>query len=255
MNPIALSQGQLAAFARDGYVVVPDVVPEALLVAVDAEIDRRIATEPPPSDARGPHFYFDPADQLPAADAALRESGALGLADSLVAPHHLRHADGYGIIQIALNIPPFMHWPGSPHLDGYHGDDQPRPFTMLAAIFLTDEVEPNRGNVWVWPGSHIDHGRLFRERGVEALLGPAGGHTGLVQPPFPLQAPRPVLAQRGDLLLAHYLLGHNTGGNAADHIRRTLYFRLGCEHTAAQWQEVMLDPFLEYPRLRSLADA
>jgi hypothetical protein len=252
--PTVLTHEQLTTFARDGYVVVPGVIPEPLLGAADAEIDRRVAADPPPADARGPHFVFEPAERLPAADAALRESGALALADTLVAPLHLRHAVGYGIIQIALNIPPFIHWPGSPHLDGYRGDEQPRPFTLLAAIFLTDEAEPNHGNLWVWPGSHLAHARLFRERGVDALLGPAGGHTGLVQPPFPLGAPRPVLARRGDLLLAHYLLGHNTGGNASEQVRRTLYYRLSGERTADRWQEVMLDPFAEYASLRALVE-
>ena len=94
-------------------------------------------------------LLLPPAHRLPAADAALRDSGALGLADELVAPHHLDHALDH--IQVALNIPPYPHRPGAPHIDGHRPDEKIGSFTMLAAIFLTDESTPDRGNLWVWP--------------------------------------------------------------------------------------------------------
>src|SRR5690606_7237260 len=116
-----------------------------------------------PEGTVGPHFHFRPPEQLPAADAALRDSPALGLADELVAPNRLHHALEH--IQVALNIPPHPHRPGAPHIDGHRPNEPVGSFTMLAAIFLSDESTPDRGNLWVWPGSHRGHSQLFGEAG------------------------------------------------------------------------------------------
>lgn len=232
----------------DGYLVVPGVVPEELLVGVDREIDTLIASDPPPSGTVGKHFWFLRPERLPSADAALRRSGALDIAHELVAPHALDH--GLGHIQVALNIPPFVHRPGGPHIDGHGpGQDPPCSFTMLAGIYLVDELQPHAGNLWVWPGSHLDHQRLFRDRGTRVLMS-VGGHALTLDPPPALAEPVPLMARRGDLLLAHFLLGHNTGGNTAERVRRIVYYRLSCEGHKDRWEETFLDPFTEYEPVR-----
>jgi hypothetical protein len=137
-----LRAAQPVRFANDGYLVVPGAVPDHLLRAADAEIDLLVRREPPPENNVGPHFYFLAPAQLPAADAALRRSGALALAEQLVAPNSLDHA--FDHIQVALSIPPYPHRPGGPHLDGHRPEqDRPGSFTMLAAIFLVDESAPD----------------------------------------------------------------------------------------------------------------
>src|SRR4029077_20578702 len=146
----------------------------------DAEVDQLRAERPPPPSTRGPHFYFLPPARLPAANAALRESGALATAEELVAPNHLDHA--FDHIQVALNIPPYPHVPGAPHIDGHRPGEPLGSFTMLAAVFLGDETAPGAGNLWVWPGSHFGHEALFRERGVEALK-QVSGHACVLDPP------------------------------------------------------------------------
>lgn len=245
-----LTDAQRATFASDGYVLVPGAVDEGLLRAADAEVDELVARSPPPPATVGAHFHFLPPERLPAADAALRRSGALGLADELVAPHRLGHALDH--IQVALNIPPNRHRPGAPHIDGHRPGDEIRSFTMLAAIFLTDESTPDRGNLWVWPGSHRGHQELFRERGVDVLRG-VSGHAAMLDPPVWFGPGEPLLAHRGDLLLAHFLLGHNSGGNTSADTRRILYYRLAVEGHAARWADTFLDPFAEYPSLRETA--
>jgi ectoine hydroxylase-related dioxygenase (phytanoyl-CoA dioxygenase family) len=120
---------------------------------------------------------------------------------------------------------------------------------MLAAIFLTDETRPDCGNLWVWPGSHLGHEALFRTRGVEALR-PVSGHACFLDPPVMFGEGRPLLAARGDLLLAHYLLGHNIGGNTTDRTRRILYYRLATTDHRDHWADTFLDAFAEYPSLR-----
>jgi hypothetical protein len=245
-----LSEEQRRRFATDGYVLVPGVVDESLLRAADAEVDALVTATPAAAGTVGPSFHFVAPARLPAADAALRDSGALALADELVAPHHLDHALDH--IQVALNIPPYPHRPGAPHIDGHRPDEQIGSFTMLAAIFLGDETAPDRGNLWVWPGSHRGHQQLFAERGVDVLQA-VSGHAIMLDPPVWLGPGEPLLAGRGDLLLAHFLLGHNIGGNTSTDTRRILYYRLAADGHAGRWAETFLDPFTEYPSLRAVA--
>jgi len=245
-----LTEEQRRRFATDGYVLVPGVVDEPLLRAADAEVDALVAATPAAAGTVGPSFHFVPPALLPAADAALRDSGALALADELVAPHHLDHALDH--IQVALNIPPYPHRPGAPHIDGHRPEEEIGSFTMLAAIFLGDETAPDRGNLWVWPGSHRGHQQLFAERGVDVLKG-VSGHAIMLDPPVWLGPGEPLLAGRGDLLLAHFLLGHNIGGNTSTDTRRILYYRLAADGHAERWAETFLDPFTEYPSLRTVA--
>src|SRR3546814_8059332 len=125
-----LDDEQLRHFASEGYVVVPGVVDEALLDAADAEVDGLVTEAPAPEGTVGAHFHFVSPDRLPACDAALRDTGALAVAEELVAPHRLDHAHDH--IQVALSIPPHPHRPGAPHIDGHRPDEEVASFTMLA---------------------------------------------------------------------------------------------------------------------------
>jgi hypothetical protein len=116
---------------------------------------------------------------------------------------------------------------------------------MLAGVLLTDQHAAQSGNLWVWPGSHLDHRRLFHERGTRVLQ-QTGGHATLLDPPVRLDRPVEVKGGRGDLLLAHFLLGHNKGGNTCPRQRRTIYFRLAVPGHADRWASTFLDPWTEY---------
>jgi hypothetical protein len=247
-----LSDEQFRQFARDGYVVLRGVIREEFLAAADEEIEAVMAADPPPGDKTGHHFYFMAPESLPASDAALLESGALQWAEELVAPLTLVH--GTGDIQIALSLPPYNHRPGGPDIDGHRPEQaEPRSFTMLAAVYLVDESEEDSGNLWVWPGSHLVHQQLFTERGVGALL-PVSGHPTMLTPPVVYAEPTPVYARRGDLLLAHFLLGHNIGGNLTSEVRRIIYYRLSCRGHGDRWAATFLDVFAEYGPVRSRID-
>jgi hypothetical protein len=239
---------QRRRFADEGYVLLRSVVPEPLLAAVDEEVAAVEAFEPAPPGTVGPHFHFWHPDHLPAARAVLSDGGVLRAAGELVAPLTIDLA--FDHIQVAANIPPYPHRPGGPHIDGHRPEqDEPGSFTMLAAVFLGDESTVDAGNLWVWPGSHLRHQQLFRELGCRALL-PVSGHACLLDPPLTYDPPVPVVAQRGDLLLAHFLLGHNTGGNTTDRIRRILYYRLAAEGHRERWADTFVDAFAEYAPLR-----
>jgi hypothetical protein len=248
-----LAPSDLDRFARDGYLVVPGVVAEPLLAAADEEIDRLLgAVDPDEGDGGpGPNLWFVPRDRLPAAVAVLVHSAALEVALELVAPFGLAHASGH--VQVATTVPPYRHVPAGPHVDG-HGPGQhpPGSFTLLAGVLFTDQRGAQSGNLWVWPGSHLAHARLFAERGT-TVLEETGGHPTLLAPPPELGSPVEVRGGRGDLVLAHYLVGHNKGGNTAAWVRRTLYYRLAVPGHAARWESTFLDPFTEYPALRGAA--
>jgi ectoine hydroxylase-related dioxygenase (phytanoyl-CoA dioxygenase family) len=76
------------------------------------------------------------------------------------------------------------------------------------------------------------------------------GHSTLLDPPPVLREQVPVMARRGDVLLAHFLLGHNTGDNTTDRVRRIAYYRLSCEGHEGRWEETFLDAFTEYAPVR-----
>jgi ectoine hydroxylase-related dioxygenase (phytanoyl-CoA dioxygenase family) len=117
---------------------------------------------------------------------------------------------------------------------------------MLAGVLHTDQTDDRSGNLWVWPGSHLVHQRLFHERGT-TILQTTAGHAGSLDPPPELAKPIPVKGKRGDVVLAHFLLGHNKGGNTAPHQRRTIYYRLAVPGHAERWEATFLDAWTEYP--------
>ncbi len=70
-------------------------------------------------------------------------------------------------------------------------------------------------------------------------------------PPIDLGQPRQVTGRAGDVLLAHYMLGHNIGGNTSDTVREVLYFRLRCAGHRERWREIVQDPLLEFGPIRA----
>lgn len=246
----ALTDDDLLHFARDGYLVLRDVVPEALLDAADAEVDDLVESVAPHHDGAGQDatFWFLPPAELPRCHDLFRASPVRDLASSLVAP--LPIDLGFDHVQVAITVPPWSHRPGGPHLDGFGLDPESvASFTMLAGIPLTDQRSPSSGNLWVWPGSHLVHEALFRERGP-LVLQATYGHSTLLEQPVSLDPPVELLLGRGDLLLSHYLLGHNKGGNTSATVRRTIYFRLQAEGHAERGPATMVDAWTEYGPVR-----
>ncbi|HTE20127.1 MAG TPA: phytanoyl-CoA dioxygenase family protein [Armatimonadota bacterium] len=242
-----LSQHQKQAFGEKGYVVVPGVVPQSLVDAARVEVAAQVARQPPPVGHRGPHLLFVTETLPDALCALLWDSLALGAAEALIQPGKF---DASEHVQISLNIPPFNHRPGGPHIDGLtppERDGRPGTFTLLAGILLTDQTEENMGNLWVWPGSHRAAAAYFRERGPEVLS------TSAPYPPVELPEPCQVLGRAGDVLLAHYMLGHNIGGNMSGLPREAVYFRLRREGHRDRWRDCVRDPLLEFGPVRSAA--
>jgi Phytanoyl-CoA dioxygenase (PhyH) len=239
-----LSDDQLHLFIEKGYLLLPGVVAAGDLEALNAEVDRLIAKAPPPADHVGNHFYWQhPADSPILFDVLDRPRGIVQLARDLVGDDGIDLA--FEQAQVALNIPPFDHRPGRPHIDGYQpGQSVPGTFTLLASLLLNDQLSDNGGNLWVWPGTHKTHAAFFARRGPRGFAEAAG------YPDVELPEPTQIHGRAGDLLLAHYLLGHNIGGNyESDRTRRALYWRLRAPGHEERWAECLADPWAECPRV------
>jgi hypothetical protein len=239
-----LNRGQRDEFAERGFLVLPQVIPPDVVDAASGAIDELIKRGPPGPQVRGPYNYFPEAGQAPALAALLTGSPAFGAAEALTGPGTLERP---WQVQVALNIPPFPHRPGLHHLDGAPAgpDGRPGTFTMLAGVLMSDQRERGAGNLWVWPGTHLPHAEYFREHGPDALLA-AGGY-----PPIAAPEPEQVTGRAGDLLLAHYLLGHNIGGNTSPAVRRAVYFRIKRAGHDSRWRECLQDPWLDYDAIRT----
>lgn len=241
--PTELTQDQIDHFAEHGYVVIPGAVPDALMRTANQRIDEIVAAEPPAPEVRGNHFYFPAIADEPLLGAPLLDSAAFGLAGDLAGPGTLERP---WQVQIALNIPPYPHRPGRPHIDAGNSEPVDGPirgtFTLLAGVLMTDQSDEDSGNLWIWPETHLAHAAYFRERGPQAFC---------AYPDIELPEPIQLTGRAGDLLLAHYLLGHNIGGNVAQATRRALYFRISKQGHTDHRAEFLQDAWLDYDVLRS----
>ena len=229
------------AFARDGYVVLADVVRGQLLDQVTREVGR-LATSTGSAGPRLRSINLVP-DEAPAAFSALRQSGLSEILDSLVSPGHLELVSDDA--QFVVNVPPTMVDPSMPHID-YHvpGAERPNSFTALVAILLSDQQGGEEGNVWVWPGTHHLYAEYLAAYGPCSLLEHGGSISRAVHVTLP--RPTPVCGKAGDVFVAHPLLGHATGPNISDRERKAVYFRLRRTDHLERWEACLTDPLLEY---------
>jgi hypothetical protein len=239
-----LSNQQIRAFADAGYILLSGLVSRDDLDRADAEVARLIAEAPPPAGHVGQHFYWPSPEASPAfVELLQRPGGILEAAGDLIAPGHVQLV--FNQTQVALNIPPYSHRPGRPHIDGHlPGQAVPGTFTLLAGLLLNDQETENGGNLWVWPGTHRSHAAYFARHGARAFT---------AYPDVALPEPAQICGRRGDVLLAHYLLGHNIGGNyESERTRRALYWRLRAAGHAERWEQCLADEWCEFEGVRAL---
>jgi hypothetical protein len=86
----------------------------------------------------------------------------------------------------------------------------------------------------------------LREHGPDAL------HK-IAHPAYRMAEPEQVMGRVGDLILAHYMLGHNMGGNVSSEIRRVVYFRLKTNAHVENWRDCVQDDLLEFLPVRNVS--
>jgi len=246
-----LSDLQKESFYRDGYLHLPNVVPaplaRAALRAINEDVGRGL------DPGRMEEFYarsFCPELRRSAVIVDLfQASAARELAEGLVGKGALRAPE---IGQIALRFPGCGQGsPLRPHVDGTHGPKNGVPagsvhhFTMLAMVALSDAQQDFAGNFTVWPGSHRLYERYFQTHEVTDML---RGTPRLSELPTPTQ----LRVRMGDLVLAHYELGHAGAPNLSPSIRYAVFFRLYHREHDQAGLDILGDLWREYPGVRAL---
>jgi tetratricopeptide (TPR) repeat protein len=232
-----LSGDQYRSFFYDGFVVLPNIVPNKLCLDAIRAINQNIGqgmsleeTKRAQSGSWCPSLVSKPviSDLYNKTDLLRIVASFFGVSVPL-----------YGG-QIALRFPgalctdsnsfkPVPYWNKIWHVDGFHSPDNGIPkgeihnFTMLIGIVLSDVVEEMTGNLVVFPGSHhivenymnkpgvIEN---IKEKGVEGLPG------------MPLPPAKQIIAKSGSIILAHYSLAHSIAPNTSPFIRYAVYFRV-----------------------------
>ncbi len=244
----------LPTFARDGYVVIPNVVDAdrvegALRIAnhwLDTGFDST-QRDSYHSKSFAPEHTGDP-EML----GLLTDTPAFGLAEHLVGQSLAPPTNS----QITMRFPAEPGRPPEPfgaHLDGLptplNGvpfDGRVHGFTALAAVLLSDCPAGEHGNFTVWPGTHLEMARWFRADGtrvpdVDAFV------TAVRDLADATSEPVSVVGRAGDLVLAHYLLLHGTGIHTGPHVRYVVFFRLKTPHYLDLGDAPLTDPWLEWP--------
>ncbi|HEY2313592.1 MAG TPA: phytanoyl-CoA dioxygenase family protein [Streptosporangiaceae bacterium] len=248
----AITSAALAAFRKQGFVVIPGVLDDRQLACGRRTAAAMLTAEPPPAGQTGPYFLwprFAPAGEGGHDHGLQRFYRAAGIGELAAG---LLRADlppkEPEFAQLAVTIPRWPHRPGGPHVDGISPpspDGTPGTFSLLAGAWLTDHSEPDRGNLWVWPGTHLRFGAYLAAHGADALarLHPEP------YPPIELGEAQQVTGPAGSVLLAHYLLAHNIGGHdgpAGAPMRQVVYYRLQTTGHRGRWREAVTDPLSEF---------
>jgi hypothetical protein len=244
-----VSPADVIAFRTRGYVLIHGALDDSMLQRGQQIAAAMLAAEPPDAEHTGPYFLWPQfgAGGHPLLDF-YREAGLGELAMGLLQPGLPAREPDFA--QLATTIPHWPHQPGCPHLDGLTPpppDGRPGTFSLLCGVWLSDQREPDRGNLWVWPGTHLRSGAWLADHGADALsqaglLGPGP------YPPVALGDPVQVAGPAGSVLFAHYLLGHNIGGHAGpagSPQRQVIYYRLMAAGHRDRWRDVVTRPLAE----------
>jgi hypothetical protein len=252
---LELTTAQKQALYEQGFVHLPDIVPQELIHAALRAIHSSLG-EHGMAPALLPIFrarsYCPEIMKTEPITDLLHASPLWGIAESAIGKGAIGHAsDG----QIALRFPTSdlkPHQP-APHLDGMYTPTNGVPkgtilnFTALVGVFLSEIPQDFMGNLTVWPGTHQRYSAYFRQQGPQSLL------EGM--PDIELPQAQQITARPGDAVLCHYLLGHGIAGNVSPFIRYAVFFRLlHTNHDQWYW-ECMTDPWREWGGMQNVVAA
>jgi hypothetical protein len=247
-----LTKVQKRALIEDGYLHLPGVVPRVMVDEAVRAINNDVGKGMDPKEMWKFHVQtFCPSlTSAPAIVELLTRTPALALAESAIGARMRTPT----CAQIALRFPGYADppKPGVPHIDGIPNKERTNgvpegtilSFTALACVLLSELPGPYSGNFTVWPGSHRAHADWVREQGFRALLDR--------QPQVEYRPPVQIVGKPGDVVIAHYLLGHTVAPNVSPNIRYACFFRLEVDGLTEHREESVIDPWRDWDGVREL---
>jgi hypothetical protein len=213
-----LTAEQQHSYDRDGYLLVPGLIPAETAVAAEAAMWRLLGVSPeePESWAALPrgHGSFDSPELVACYTPAFLAAAAELAGDD---PATVRPPCSAYTINIFPQAGPWT-WP-SPHIDhaikehGHH--TFPSAFRVATMTFLND-VAPHGGGTVVWPGSHRRLERIARSDPERyELMWTLNQNLKELD----LGAPVELTPRRGDILFYQYLCAHAGSPNTSDRPR------------------------------------
>jgi len=231
---IDLTSEQRESFIKDGFFIVKGAVPRALATAALAEIN---------------HALLKPGAATQQEDGGIRHCSEAAGSDKILALLYgtplwtlAQRLMGRGRTaklqqgQIALRPPnldavgindsdllPLMQW----HIDGMiEREAQFSSFSVLVGVALSDQLQPNCGNLIAFAGSHHALQPMVRQEvetpGSYPFLGNKGDNGGKPE----LRNGQQILLDIGDAVVLHQKVAHRVGINCSPNIRYQTYFRL-----------------------------
>ena len=193
--PAALLERLLADVGRQGFVIVPDVVPVERIEAIRADVLPRLEHAGGRNNFEGfatRRLYGVIAKTL-ACNELVEHPLVLGLLDRLLEPNYLLSQ-----LQVIDILPGEAAQPLHPD-DAFYPWPRPRPPLGVATIWPLDDFTAENGATVVIPGSHLWDDRMPTPEERDTAV--------------------PAVMRRGDVLLFLGTLWHGGGANRSDRSR------------------------------------
>jgi len=242
----SLTQQQLLQFHRDGYLVIKNGVAreyvDKALRYINGAIEDATLGRPVKDDEGTGNWHWRTHQNIM---NLFRKGLAWRYSENLMGKQNFTVPTG---AQVAIRYPlPFHEHPPKTltrngwHVDGWqHGRGGTNLFSLLVGVVLNPWKEKMVGNFVVFPGKHHEIARnLSAEGGEEALRMALSKSPG---PDLDIQ-PVQIIAEPGDIILAHSLLPHLPGPNHGHDIRYAVYFRIAHD---GKDQTRFEDPFVDF---------
>lgn len=216
MEPAVLTPQQREQFERDGFLVVPNALPETMVERLTAVVDRLYAAGVAERGLSKMN-HWDLRNCLPADDLFLElldwpatfplVADLLNWNIHLITSHLIMRAPSPPDATAAWKA---TDW----HRDGGTSPaemQEPHPRLLIKiAYWLSDLSEPGRGAIRLIPGSH-------------RLIGRPAQAEGMADPYGAIE----LRARPGDAVLFEQRMWHAVGPNTSDMVRKSLFFGYG----------------------------
>lgn len=250
-----LTLSQKRQFVDQGFLHVPGVVPrgmiDAALNAINHSIGNVGKTGGDKAKFLEDSFCFELKGEALMTDVFNR-TDVKPLVEDLMGEDSMLPVES---VQIAPRFPmPLGERPPESlgHLDGIGGGKNgsakgsyARRFAIFAVVYLVDVIEPNSGNFTVWPHSHVEFERHFKNVGHEIMA------DGVPQIKHSREKVM-VTGRAGDLILAHHQIQHEGGHNLSPNVRHALISRIRSHRTEEIGNNAYTDIWREWEGLAGL---